>query len=128
MLLTPRTGREDLVEGLNSGADEYLGKPFDRWSRSSPGSACDCRAAASTDRRRDALHRQATRDGPTGLLNRTAIIDACRRNRPAPRAVHPSGVLQPISTTSRSTTPGDTSAMMLRSLPVEWQTFFGHTV
>ena len=83
MLLTSRTGREDLVEGLNSGADEYLGKPFD---------PLELQARLRIGRRllelqhqliaaRDALHRQATRDGLTGLLNRTAIIDALQEEQ-----------------------------------------------
>jgi CheY-like chemotaxis protein len=29
ILLTSRTGRQDLVEGLEAGADDYLTKPFD---------------------------------------------------------------------------------------------------
>jgi len=78
MLLTSKNRREDLVQGLNSGADEYLSKPFD---------PLELQARLRIGRRllelqtqlidaRDALHRQATRDGLTGLLNRTAIIDA----------------------------------------------------
>ena len=78
MLLTSRNRREDLVEGLNSGADEYLSKPFD---------PLELQARLRIGRRlldlqaqlieaRDALHDQATRDGLTGLHNRTAILDA----------------------------------------------------
>ena len=78
MLLTSRNAREDLVLGLNSGADEYLNKPFD---------PLELQARLRIGRRllalqqeliaaRDALHAQATRDGLTGLLNRTAIMDA----------------------------------------------------
>src|SRR5262245_59111494 len=29
LLLTARDGKEDIVEGLDSGADDYLSKPFD---------------------------------------------------------------------------------------------------
>lgn len=78
MLLTSKNAREDLVQGLNSGADEYLSKPFD---------PLELQARLRIGRRlldlqrelieaRDALHTQATRDGLTGLLNRTAVIDA----------------------------------------------------
>ncbi len=78
MLLTSKNAREDLVQGLNSGADEYLSKPFD---------PLELQARLRIGRRlldlqrelieaRDALHMQATRDGLTGLLNRTAVIDA----------------------------------------------------
>lgn len=78
ILLTSRTGRQDLVEGLNSGADEYLSKPFD---------PLELRARLRIGRRlldlereliqaRDALHRQATHDALTGLLNRRAVLDA----------------------------------------------------
>ena len=83
MLLTSRSRREDLVEGLNSGADEYLSKPFD---------PLELKARLRIGRRlldlqsqlieaRDALHRQATQDGLTGLLNRTAIIDALQEEQ-----------------------------------------------
>ena len=78
MLLTSKNAPEDLVLGLNSGADEYLSKPFD---------PLELQARLRIGRRlldlqrelieaRDALHTQATRDGLTGLLNRTAVIDA----------------------------------------------------
>ncbi len=78
MLLTSRNAREDLVEGLNSGADEYLSKPFD---------PLELQARLRIGRRlldlqheliqaRDALHRQATHDALTGVLNRFAIMEA----------------------------------------------------
>jgi diguanylate cyclase (GGDEF)-like protein len=77
MLLTSRGRREDLLMGLNSGADEYLRKPVDLLelqARLRTGARLlDLQSQLITAR--DALHRQATHDGLTGILNRTAIID-----------------------------------------------------
>jgi len=77
VLLTSRGGSEDLVAGLNSGADEYLSKPFQ---------VAELRARLRTGRRlldlqrqlieaRDALEVQATRDGLTGVFNRRTLIE-----------------------------------------------------
>jgi two-component system, cell cycle response regulator len=77
VLLTSRSGSEDLVAGLNAGADEYLSKPF---------KAAELKARLRTGRRlldlqrqlieaRDALEVQATRDGLTGVYNRRTLID-----------------------------------------------------
>ncbi len=77
ILLTSRSDQEDLVAGLNAGADEYVRKPFD---------PAELRARLRVGQRlielqqelieaRDALHVQATRDGLTGVLNRTSVLD-----------------------------------------------------
>jgi diguanylate cyclase (GGDEF)-like protein len=77
LLLTARTDSEDLVEGMEAGADDYLTKPF---------KAQELRVRLRAGRRildlqeellaaREALREQATHDGLTGLLNRTAILD-----------------------------------------------------
>jgi len=69
VLLTARTDSEDLVEGMEAGADDYLTKPFN---------AQELRVRIRAGRRildlQDALHRQATHDGLTGLLNRNSIL------------------------------------------------------
>jgi two-component system cell cycle response regulator len=80
ILLTSKSGRDDLVDGLNAGADEYLSKPFE---------PTELRARLRVAERlidlqwqlieaRDALHHQATRDGLTGALNRRAALDSLR--------------------------------------------------
>src|ERR1700730_5748514 len=77
LLLTARTDSQDLVEGMEAGADDYLTKPFN---------ATELRARLRAGRRivelqeelmlaREALRQQATHDGLTGLLNRSAILE-----------------------------------------------------
>lgn len=77
MLVSVRADLEDVVNGMESGADDYLVKPF-RME--------ELRARLRAGRRvlalqeelveaREALREQATRDGLTGLWNRTAIFD-----------------------------------------------------
>src|SRR4029077_21023058 len=77
LLLTARTDSQDLVEGMDAGADDYLTKPFN---------AHELRVRLHAGRRilnlqeellqaREALREQATHDGLTGLLNRTTILD-----------------------------------------------------
>jgi diguanylate cyclase (GGDEF)-like protein len=81
ILLTSRGTKEDIIEGLDAGADDYLVKPFD--SR-------ELRVRVRCGRRildlqqelisaRDALQVQATHDGLTGLLNRAAIFEELHR-------------------------------------------------
>ena len=80
LLLTARTESQDLVEGMEAGADDYLTKPFN---------AHELRVRLRAGRRildlqeelmvaREALRDQATHDGLTGLLNRTTILEALR--------------------------------------------------
>ena len=76
LLLTARTDSEDLVEGMEAGADDYLTKPFQ---------AHELRVRLRAGRRildlqhqllaaREALREQATHDGLTGLLNRGGVL------------------------------------------------------
>ncbi|HEX3879588.1 MAG TPA: diguanylate cyclase [Bryobacteraceae bacterium] len=78
VLLTARTESQDLVEGMESGADDYLTKPF---------VAQELRVRLRAGRRilalqsqlvaaREALRIQATHDGLTNLMNRGAILEA----------------------------------------------------
>ncbi len=77
LLLTARTDSEDLVEGMDAGADDYLTKPF---------KAQELRVRLRAGRRildlqeellaaREALRDQATHDGLTGLLNRATVLE-----------------------------------------------------
>jgi two-component system, cell cycle response regulator len=81
LLVTAKDDKQDLVRGLEAGADDYLSKPFDR---------NELRARLRTGRRiltlqdeqikaGEALHFQATHDGLTGLWNRAAIFDLLHR-------------------------------------------------
>jgi PleD family two-component response regulator len=76
LLLTARNESQDLIEGMDAGADDYLTKPFN---------AHELRVRIRAGRRildlqeellqaREALREQATHDGLTGLLNRAAIL------------------------------------------------------
>lgn len=77
LLLTARTESVDLVEGMDAGADDYLRKPLN---------AMELRARLRAGRRivelqeqllmaQEALRKQATHDGLTGLLNRSAVME-----------------------------------------------------
>ena len=83
LLLTARSQRDDLVRGLESGADDYLTKPFD---------AQELRARLNVGKRildlqdnliaaREKLLYQATHDALTGISNRGVSLDALRRER-----------------------------------------------
>ena len=78
LLLTSRTESQDLVEGMEAGADDYLTKPFNTH---------ELRVRMRAGMRildlqeelllaREALRTQATHDALTGLLNRGAILAA----------------------------------------------------
>ncbi len=80
LLLTARGQKEDLVEGLEAGADDYVTKPFDPF---------ELRARLRAGRRivelqeqllqaREALRDQARRDPLTDLLNHKAIFAVLR--------------------------------------------------
>jgi len=81
LMLTSRDRKQDLVEGIEAGADDYLIKPFD---------AHELMAHLHAGKRildvqqelisaRDALRVQATHDPLTGLWNHAAIFDILRR-------------------------------------------------
>lgn len=83
LLLTARGQKEDLLKGLEMGADDYLTKPFD---------AQELRARLHVGQRilelqdaliatRDTLHFQATHDLLTGISNRGVVLDALQRER-----------------------------------------------
>ena len=81
LLLTARSQKEDLLKGLEAGADDYLTKPFD---------AQELRARLHVGQRildlqnnllaaTDELRFRATHDMLTGVCNRAAILDALKR-------------------------------------------------
>lgn len=83
LLLTARSQKEDILKGLESGADDYLTKPFD---------AQELRARLQVGQRilslqnhlieaREELLFQATHDALTGLANRGVILEALHRER-----------------------------------------------
>ena len=77
LLVTGKDGKQDVVKGLEAGADDYLTKPFD---------VAELRARVSTGNRilslqrqliqaREDLRFQATHDSLTGLRSRGATLD-----------------------------------------------------
>ncbi len=83
LLVTEREGKEDLLDGLNAGADDFLFAPLD---------PAEARARVRTGARiveielalkasQDALRVQSTRDPVTGSWNRAAILDVLHKER-----------------------------------------------
>ena len=81
LLLTARGQKEDIVEGLEAGADDYVTKPFDPY---------ELRARLRAGQRivelqeqllqaREALRDQASRDALTGLWNHGTILAILRK-------------------------------------------------
>lgn len=81
LLLTARGQKQNLLDGLNSGADDYLCKPFDAEELRARLRAGE-RILAMQDEliaARDALHEQATHDALTSLMNRGASVQLLTR-------------------------------------------------
>ncbi len=81
LLLTSKSQKEDLIEGMDAGADDYITKPFDQ-------NELQVRLRAGTRlvdlqaqllSAREALREQATRDSLTHLWNRSSILEALSR-------------------------------------------------
>jgi two-component system, cell cycle response regulator len=81
LLLTSKSLKEDLVEGMESGADDYLVKPFDQHElkvRLRAGRRI-VELQIELLRAREILREQATRDFLTGLWNRSSILEILER-------------------------------------------------
>jgi|DewCreStandDraft_4_1066084.scaffolds.fasta_scaffold09707_7 diguanylate cyclase (GGDEF)-like protein len=96
ILLTSRGLREDIVEGLNSGADDYVVKPFDKHElevRLRAGRRIiELQAELMSAQAR--LREQAMRDPLTGIWNRACVLDTLERElERARRGAAPLGLL-----------------------------------
>jgi len=96
LLLTSKSQKEDLIEGMDAGADDYITKPFDQHElqvRLRAGTRLvDLQAELMAAR--EALREQATKDSLTHLWNRSSIFDIlCRELSRAGREGNPVGVV-----------------------------------
>lgn len=96
LLLTSKSDREDLIEGMESGADDYLVKPFDQNElkvRLRAGSrVIDLQRELVAAR--EELREQATKDFLTRIWNRSSILDILQRELTrAARELRPVGVV-----------------------------------
>jgi len=81
LLATAKDAKQDLVRGLEAGADDYLTKPFDKSELQARLRACN-RILTLQDDQIQAhlqLHFQATHDALTGVWNRSEILEMLRR-------------------------------------------------
>jgi len=81
LMLTAKDQKEDVIAGMEAGADDYLIKPFhphELRARLHAGERI-LKLQSELVAAREALRRQATHDALTGLLNRFAIIDTLNR-------------------------------------------------
>jgi two-component system, cell cycle response regulator len=96
ILLTAKTRKEDVIEGLEAGADDYIAKPFDAHELK-----VRVRAGSRIIRLQEDLmsalaasEYQASHDALTGLLNRKAIIELLKKELlRADRQTAPLGVI-----------------------------------
>lgn len=96
LLLTSKSQKEDLIEGMDAGADDYITKPFDQ-------NELQVRLRAGTRlvdlqsqllKAREDLRDQATRDSLTRLWNRSSILGELDRELSrSEREVRPLGVV-----------------------------------
>lgn len=96
LLLTSKSLKEDLIEGMESGADDYITKPFDQHElkvRLRAGTRI-IDLQAELVKAREALREQATRDFLTRIWNRSSILEILQRELTrAEREGRPIGVV-----------------------------------
>jgi diguanylate cyclase (GGDEF)-like protein len=96
LLATAKDAKQDLVRGLEAGADDYLTKPFDKSEFQARLRACNRILTLQDDqiRAHEQLRFQATHDPLTGVWNRAAILETLRRElERAARAATATGLL-----------------------------------
>ncbi len=74
VLLTAKGGRDNIIEGINAGADDYVVKPFDPQEL-----RVRLRAGRRIIELQQALKREASTDSLTGLHNRNSIYGTVKR-------------------------------------------------
>jgi two-component system cell cycle response regulator len=81
LLATAKDAKQDLVRGLEAGADDYLTKPFDKSELRARLRASNRILTLQDDQiqAQDLLRFQATHDLLTGVWNRGAILETLRR-------------------------------------------------
>jgi two-component system cell cycle response regulator len=81
LLVTARNESQDVVNGLEAGADDYLTKPFDQNELRARLRVGNRILALQADliESREKLRFQATHDGLTGLWNRSSVLDMLHR-------------------------------------------------
>jgi diguanylate cyclase (GGDEF)-like protein len=96
LLATAKDGKQDLVQGLEAGADDYLTKPFDKSELRARLRACN-RILTLQDgqiQAQELLRFQATHDLLTGIWNRGAILETLRLELDrAARLETPTGIM-----------------------------------
>src|SRR6266446_5484258 len=81
ILVTGRADRQDLLEGLEAGADDYLAKPvdFEEFRARLSAALRIVTTQHQLQAEHDVLRRQATHDPLTGLWNRAVILEVLER-------------------------------------------------
>src|SRR5437763_6766719 len=81
LLLTSKGLREDLIQGMESGADDYIIKPFDQHELNVRLRAGTRLVELHTEllATREAMREQATKDALTGIWNRSSIVEMLQR-------------------------------------------------
>ena len=96
LLATAKDAKQDLVRGLEAGADDYLTKPFERSELRARLRASNRILTLQDDQMRahEQLRYQATHDALTGIFNRAEILEMLRRElERGARAMTTTGIL-----------------------------------